>query len=87
MRKAKPFEGKANKRTVDDTKNERDSGYGRLHDYRDSRKVEIFWDLNEETRKNQVFALRIGARKSDRPGHDIEILLDNEELMRFSRWV
>lgn len=87
MRKAKPFEGKAHNRTVDNTKNERDSGYGRLHDYKDSRKVEIFWDLSEETKDNQIFALRIGSRKSDAPGRDIELLLDNEELMRFSRWI
>lgn len=87
MRKAKPFEGKAHKRTVDDTKNERDSGYGRLHDYKDARDVEIFWDLSEEAKENQIFKLRIGARKSDDSGHDIEILLDNEELVRFTRWV
>lgn len=87
MRKAKPFDGKASKRTVDDTKNERDSGYGRLHDYKDSRKVEVIWDLTPETKENQLFSLRIGPRKSDRPGQDIEILLDNEELLRFTRWV
>ncbi len=52
---------------------------GTLRDYSLEHKVEMFWDLNEEAEKDQIFELRIDD--------DISVLLDWEQMMRYGRWI
>lgn len=68
----------AYKRTVKDTKEERDSGYARLYDFKDRKKVELFWDFNESVSEDGVFRIRIG---------DEEAYLDAEQFRKYLRWV
>lgn len=49
-----------------------------IRDYSLNHRVEIMFDLNEEAERDQIFRLRIDG---------IEVLLDNEEVLRVLRWI
>jgi hypothetical protein len=49
-----------------------------LRDYSLSHRVTMYWDLNDEAVKDQIFRLKID---------DVEVLIDKEELLRYLRWV
>jgi len=51
---------------------------GEVKDYSMKHRVEIFWDLNDEAKRERIFKLRID---------DYEVLLDAEEVARTIRWV
>jgi hypothetical protein len=51
---------------------------GVLRDYSLNHRVEMQWDLNEETQRDMMFKLIID---------DIEVILDWEEMMRYGRWI
>jgi hypothetical protein len=64
-------------RTIDKTRNERDLGYGRLLDYKHGAKVEVFWNLGEDAKKDGMFILKIDGK---------EIMLQTDNVMKFLRW-
>jgi len=68
---------KAYKRTVRDAREERDIRYGRLLDLKNRNRVEIRWDMNDRSRADGIFAIRIG---------DKEAYLDAEQFRKFLRW-
>jgi hypothetical protein len=51
---------------------------GVVRDLSGKHKVEIFWDLSEECKKDMIFKMSIG---------DNEALLDAEQVKRLLRWV
>lgn len=66
-------------RTVNDTKDERDRGWGRLHDHGGKeKKVVLAWDFNGKATEDQIFKLIVG---------DKTVYLHAEEFMKFLRWV
>lgn len=65
------------KRTPKDTREERDLGYGRLLDYKGSKKVEMFWNVNPEMAADSLFILKVDG---------VELILDSEEFLKFLRW-
>lgn len=69
---------KAYKRTVRDTVAERDMGYGRLHTFGGSHKVEMFWDYNKSMADKQLFKLKVG---------DEEVIISAIEMQKYLRWV
>lgn len=79
-----PMYEKLHKRTERDTREERDLGYGRVLDYGRGHDVEIFWNGGGELEANQMVKLRISGRGLEKP---IDLILDNEQLMKFCRWV
>lgn len=83
MRKEKLYD-KAWKRTERDTIDERDMGYGRLKDYGKGYDVEMFWDLSEEAKRDQMFKVRIRGRGLD---NTVDIIFDSEEFKKYLRWV
>lgn len=76
-------------RTVWDVQHERDAGYGTLKRYGGAGgTVEMFWDLNDAAIRDQIFKLRAKGTCPDcKNRHDIEILLDWEEITKYGRWV
>lgn len=73
-----PLYDKAWKRTVRDTAAERDLGYGIVYDYKNSKRLEIFWDLSEEAKEAQKFMLKVDGK---------EYILDANQFMKYLRWV
>lgn len=69
---------KAYKRTIRDTAQERDCGYGRLLDLKNRNRVELRWSSNGQMAADGVFAMRIG---------DNEAFIDAEQMRKFLRWV
>lgn len=69
---------KAYKRTVNDTRQERDTGYGRLLDLKNRNRVEIRWSKNDQMAEDGVFVIRID---------DKEAFLDAEQFRKYLRWV
>lgn len=69
---------KAYKRTMSDTIAERDLGYGRLHTFGGSSKVEMFWDYNKSMTEKQLFKLRVDGK---------EVILSAIEMQKLLRWV
>jgi hypothetical protein len=65
-------------RETDQTKLQRDKKFGVLKDYSLEHRVEIDWDLNEEAVRDQMFRLIVD---------DYEVILDLEELLRYTRWM
>lgn len=51
---------------------------GSLRDYTGQHKVEMFWDLSEECKKDQIFKLRVD---------DYDVLIDWEQMARLGRWI
>lgn len=51
---------------------------GSLRDHSGSHSVEVYWDLNEDCIKDQIFKLAIDEH---------EVLLDAEQVKRLLRWV
>lgn len=51
---------------------------GSLKDYSLHHRVTVEWDLNEDSKRDQIFKLKVD---------DYEVLIDAEELMRYIRWV
>lgn len=74
---------KASKRTLTDTREERDAHYGRLYDYGRGHSVEVFWDLNKEGKRDHMFKVRIRGRGLE---DSIELILDSEQVITFLRW-
>lgn len=65
-------------RESDQTKIQRDKKRGLLKDYSLEHRVEIRWDLNEEAERDRMFVLKVD---------DAEVILDLEELLRYTRWI
>jgi hypothetical protein len=51
---------------------------GSLRDFSNQHKVEMFWDLNEECKRDTIFKFKID---------DYEVLLDWEQVARLGRWI
>ena len=51
---------------------------GSLRDYSGQHKVEMFWDLSDEHKKEMIFRLDID---------DYSVLLDWEQVARLGRWI
>jgi hypothetical protein len=51
---------------------------GIIKDYSLQHRVEIQWDLNDESKQERMFKLTVD---------DYEVILDLEEFLRKSRWV
>lgn len=65
--------------TVENLKNTRDSRYGRLINYAgNGSNVEMWWDMNPQAKKDQIFKLRIGNEYA---------YIDNEQLQKLTRWI
>lgn len=67
-----------------DIQEQRDIKYGRLKDYGTGYSVEMFWDLNKEAIEDQMFKLQIRGRGLEK---SVDLVLDKEELLKFTRWV
>lgn len=65
-------------REMDQTKVQRDKRRGVLKDYSLQHRVELRWDLNDEAIRDQMFRLIID---------DYEVIIDLEELLRYTRWM
>lgn len=78
MRRPLYEKDEAYKRTISNTKAERDLGYARLFDFKNRKRVEMFWHFNGEASQDGVFKLRVG---------DEEVLLDSEQVRKFLRWI
>lgn len=65
-------------REQDSAKEQSKQTRGALRDHTHQHRVEVFWDLNEDCIKDQIFELRID---------DVSVLLDAEQIMRLLRWV
>jgi hypothetical protein len=62
----------------DDPRDQFKQTKGSLKDYSGQHKVEMFWDLSDECKKDMIFKLRID---------DYEVLLDWEQVARYGRWI
>lgn len=65
-------------REGDQTKVQKEKRHGVLKDYTLQHRVEIRWDMNDESIRDRMFILKVG---------DNEVILDAEELHRYLRWV
>lgn len=65
-------------REGDATKTQMERKRANVRDYSLNHRVEIRWDLNDESIRDQMFILRLD---------DLEVVLDAEEVMRYLRWV
>jgi len=86
----KLFGSKSYKRTARDVIDERDGGYGSLHDFQGGRNIKIRWrnDWNGPFEDDMVFLLDIGGRLSDKGnGAKTTIALSKEEVLRWLRYV
>lgn len=61
----------------DSAKEQHRQTMGALRDLSNQHRVEIFWDLSDECKKEMIIKLRID---------DVEVLLDAEQLQRYLRW-
>lgn len=66
-------------READVAKKQRDKRHGELKDLGMKHKVHMYWDLNEEGIRDQVFKLVIDD--------DTIVYIDSEQLQRYLRWV
>lgn len=78
MRTSRLHDIRRNNKTEYDVRKERDSGQARLLNFKNNKKVEIRWGMNEATKADQIFELRVGNE---------EVLLSNEDIQRFLRWI
>lgn len=85
----KLFGNDSYKRTSRDVVEERNGGYGDLHDFNHHRKVQIRWrnDWDGPFEDDMIFLLEIGGRKVDVAGEKITIALSKEELLRWLRYI
>lgn len=83
-RVAKQTDYEASKIRPRDVEQQRDIKYGRLKDYGTGYKVEMFWDINEEAKADQMFKLQLRGRGLEK---SVNIILDKEELLKYLRWV
>lgn len=81
---SQPLYEKAYNRTVRDTKEERDAGYGRLVDFGRGYSVEMMWHTDQKAGENQIFQIRVKNRGLEEP---IDLYLNAEQVMKFLRWV
>ena len=51
---------------------------GALRDHTGQHRVEMFWDINEDCKKDRIFKLKID---------DYSVLLDWEQVARLGRWI
>lgn len=65
-------------REGDQTKAQRARKSGNLKDYSLQHRVFIQWDLNDEAIRDRMFKLKVD---------DLEVILDLEELLRYTRWI
>lgn len=65
-------------READQAKAQREKRHGELRDYSLKHRVHLYWDLNDDAMKDQVFRLTVDEK---------EVLLDAEQVMRLLRWV
>lgn len=65
-------------RTVDQTRSERDQGYGALRDYNKGHEVRVFWDFNAKATEDGLVGIKIGKEVA---------FLDVNQLQKFLRWV
>lgn len=65
-------------READKAKTQRDKGHGELKDHSLKHRVHMYWDLNEDAKRDQIFKLTVD---------DYEVYLDAEQLQRLLRWV
>lgn len=65
-------------READQAKEQRDKARGELRDYSLQHRVEMRWDMNEESIRDKMFILQVD---------DVEVILDAEQVMRYIRWV
>lgn len=66
-------------READVAKVQKDKRHGELRDAGMKHTVHMYWDLNEEGIKDQIFKLVIDD--------NITVYLDSEQLQRYLRWV
>lgn len=66
------------KRTVRDTAEERDLGYGRLPNFGSGKIMEMWWDFHPDATRDRVVKIRIGKE---------EVIVDADHLLKFIRWV
>lgn len=71
-------ERRGGKRTVNQTREERDLHYGRLRDYNKGKQVVLFWDFTEQAKEDGILGLKVGAET---------VFIDAEQLRKFLRWV
>lgn len=82
-RTAKLFGDKAYKRTARDVQEERDMGYGRLHDYWHNTNVHLRWSNERgQYEDDQIFIMEVRGK-----GQTIKMALSKEEILRFLRYV
>lgn len=65
-------------READSPKTQKDKHNGELRDAGMKHKVHMYWDLNEDGIRDQIFKLTVD---------DYTVYLDSEQLLRYLRWV
>lgn len=65
-------------READQAKVQKEKCHGVLRDLTHQHRVEMFWDLNDDAIRDQVFILKVD---------DYTVMLDSEQLQRYLRWV
>lgn len=65
-------------REGDETRVQRAQKMGNLKDYSMKHRVTLQWDMNEDSKRDLMFKLRID---------DLEVILDAEDMMRYLRWI
>lgn len=65
-------------REMDVAKTQRDKSFGVLKDYSLQHRVTMTWDMNEDSKKDQMFILQVDDKK---------VILDWEEFQRYGRWI
>jgi hypothetical protein len=83
-RVAKQTDYEASKIRPMDVREQRDIHYGRLKDYGKGYNVEMFWDLNDDAKQDQIFKIQVRGRGLQ---ETIDLTLDKEELLKYLRWV
>lgn len=66
-------------REGDETRVQRNQKMGNLKDYSLKHRVAVYWDLNDDAKRDLMFKLVIDD--------GIEVILDAEDMMRYLRWV
>lgn len=78
MQKARQSKDMSIYREADQAKLQRDKSNGELRDLSGKHKVHMYWDLNPDAIRDQIFVLQID---------DVKVMLDSEQLQRYLRWV
>lgn len=65
-------------READVAKTQRNKSHGELRDLSLQHKVHLYWDLNDDAKRDQIFILQVD---------DYKVMLDAEQVMRYLRWV